>query len=348
MVKKNLLLMFGGESSEYEISLVSAYNVLKNLNSEKYDIITVGVTRNGEWKLFSGGREDILNDKWEGPEVFLVPGGELITVKNGSISRRKIDCVFPVMHGRKGEDGKLQGLFEICGVPYVGCGTFSSAVCMDKIATHIMLSANGIKNTRYMGFSRIDLVGNSLVSKVEKEFSYPVFVKPANTGSSIGISKATDRNILLEAVEEAFKYDSRILVEEAASGSELECAVLGNDNPVASGVGEIIPDGEFYDYNAKYNSDKNIMNIPAKIDPEIKNKVQELAKKAFTAMGCSGLARVDFFYDRETGELYLNELNTLPGFTEISMYSKLFGEAGTKYGELLDMLITLALERSGQ
>ena len=349
MGKFKLLVMFGGPSAEYDVSLVSAYNVLNNIDKNIYDIVTIGITKEGKWLLYTGEYDKIKNDNWLEDScvpAFLSPekDSKEIIILGKTVKREKIDCIFPVMHGRMVEDGRLQGLLEMSGTPFVGCGTFASVNCMDKIATHIFLSAAGIKNSRWMEFDISAFSGNSIVKEVEENFNYPVFVKPANTGSSIGISKVTDRNMLLSALDTAFEFDKRILVEEFIDGHEVECAVMGNGNPIAAEVGQIIPANDFYDYNAKYHDDKSILKIPADIGEKTKAEVQRLAKKAYKLFCCEGLARVDFFVERTTGEIYLNELNTLPGFTEISMYSKLFAAVGVPYPKLLNKLIGYALE----
>lgn len=258
-----------------------------------------------------------------------------------------IDVVFPVLHGCNGEDGTIQGFLELMGIPYVGCGVLSSAVGMDKVYAKIIFEKAGIPQADYLYFTRKEIAKESLdiVQKVEEKFSYPVFVKPSNAGSSVGVSKAGDRDELLKALDYAAKYDRKVMVEEFINGREVECAVLGNDEPMASTVGEIVPSNDFYDYKAKYIDNKSKILIPADLPKDVMEKIRKYAVRAFKALDCSGLSRVDFFVHRETMDIYLNEINTMPGFTDISMYPVLWEEAGISYGELIEKLIDLAIER---
>jgi len=261
---------------------------------------------------------------------------------------RSIDVVFPVLHGCNGEDGTIQGLFELAGIPYVGCGVLASSIGMDKVYSKIIFEKEGLRQGRYLVFNRKEVEGDieSLIVKVEEILSYPCFVKPANTGSSVGVSKANDREELLKALNLAVRYDRKVLVEEFIDGREVECAVLGNDEPEASTVGEIIPCNEFYDYWAKYDEKSTSKTIiPADLPEKTIATIREYAVRAFKALDCAGLSRVDFFVHKGTGEVYINEVNTLPGFTSISMYPKLWEASGVPYGELIDRLIDLALER---
>ncbi|MBZ0098174.1 MAG: D-alanine--D-alanine ligase, partial [Taibaiella sp.] len=261
---------------------------------------------------------------------------------------KKIDVVFPVLHGCNGEDGTIQGLFELAGIPYVGCGVLGSALGMDKGFAKIVFEKEGIPQGKYVVFTRkqINQDMDSLVRQVEALLTYPCFVKPSNAGSSVGISKAHDRRELAEALHFAARYDRRILVEEFIDGREVECAVLGNDEPVASTVGEVVPCNEFYDYEAKYNSGgSSTVIIPAHIPDELIQKIRDYAVRAFKALDLSGLSRVDFFVHKDTGEVFINEVNTLPGFTSISMYPKLWEASGIPYSKLIEKLIDLAVER---
>lgn len=255
--------------------------------------------------------------------------------------------VFPVLHGCNGEDGTIQGLFELAGIPYVGCGVLASAVGMDKIYAKIIFEKAGIPQADYLYFTRKEIYGDveGVVDKIEEKFSYPVFVKPSNAGSSVGVSKAHDKNELKEALIYAARYDRKVLIEEFINGREVECAVLGNDDPVASTVGEIIPGNEFYDYKAKYIDNTSKIKIPADLPEETVEQIRNYAVKAFKALDCSGLARVDFFVHKETGKVYINEINTMPGFTSISMYPMLWEESGISYPELIEKLIDLAVQR---
>ena len=263
-----------------------------------------------------------------------------------TVSFLAIDCFFPVLHGKNGEDGTIQGLFEMSMIPYVGCDTCSSAICMDKAYTHVILENAGIQMTPWILCKRSDRFRpEQIAQKVVDSFGFPVFVKPANAGSSVGVSKAKDENELEQAVKLAFVHDDKVLIEKAVVGIEVECAVLGNQEPEASVLGEITPANEFYDYEAKYENAASELHIPARISQELSYKIRGIAVEAFKAMGCTGLARVDFFVT-QTQEVYLNELNTMPGFTSISMYPKLWDATGVSYGALLDKLITLGMERA--
>ena len=353
MEKINLMVLFGGASSEYEVSLQSAQSILKNLDDEKYDIYPVGITREGAWFLYSGTFGEIAEDKWvdhpDNRPFLLTPdrASKALVVSDGGLRPVKIDCVFPVLHGENGEDGSMQGLFELCELPYVGCGVTSSAICMDKEFAKIITSAAGVKQAAWLKVDRrdFDLDAERCAAAVEGRFSYPVFVKPANTGSSVGISKAKDKNGLKAALELAFCYDKKAVVEEFIEGMEIEISVLGNYGPVTSCCGRILPSREFYSYESKYIDGTSGQIIPADIPKEVSESIAETAKKIFTLLGCEGLARVDFFVKKGSFEIYFNEINTLPGFTPISMYPKLFEQSGIPYPKLLDRLIGLALER---
>lgn len=354
-MKKNVVVLFGGVSSEHEVSRNSCLSILKNLNEEKYNVLLVGITKKGEWYLYSGDIENISSKAWENDvenkkTAFISPsaGDKGLYVFNDSkFETIHVDVIFPVLHGKNGEDGTIQGLFELAQIPYVGCDVLSSCCCMDKIFTNIILTSAGIKKAKFAFIESYDYEKNpnKYIEHIENQIqSYPMFVKPSNAGSSVGISKVNNRNELIDAISLAQKHDTRILIEENIVGQEVECAVLGNDELIASVVGEIAPSNEFYDYEAKYVSDSKLY-IPAHISEETSNKIREIAKKAFKAMSCKGLARIDFFVQNATNEIYLNEINTLPGFTSISMYPKLMQETGIPYSELLDRVINLALER---
>jgi len=346
MSKINLAVLFGGVSSEHEVSLSSAYNVLSNLNKDKYNIFPVGITKKGEWRYFDGDYKKILeNTCWEeSVPCYISPdrvnGG--LFIEGGKCV--KIDVAFPVLHGKNGEDGTIQGLFELAAIPYVGCNLISSANCMDKIVTKILLEAGGIKTTPFVHFTKEDMGHFSEIAReVEQKLTYPVFVKPSNAGSSVGVSKVTRPADLLKAVELALESDSRILIETGIVAKEVECAVLGNYATITGVPGEVDSGVEFYDYEAKYKTDTSTTYIPARISVDTLEEVQSLAKRAFALLGCSGLSRVDFFVNDDG--ILLNEINTLPGFTPISMYPKMMGAAGVKYSNLLDKLVELAQER---
>lgn len=356
MNKINLAVLFGGVSSEHEVSRVSCLSILKNLNKNEYNIYVIGITKKGKWYLYTGDIDNISTDAWEKDTLnqklaFISPNvdkkGILVLNGDNSYSNLDIDVVFPVLHGKNGEDGAMQGLFELAQIPYVGCDVLSSCCCMDKIFTNIILTQAGIKKAKFAFIDSIDFKineKNSLdyIEKIIK--NYPMFVKPSNEGSSVGISKVNNREELKNAIKLAQKYDSKILIEENIEGQEVECAVLGNQETIASIIGEIAPANDFYDYEAKYVSDSTLY-IPARISEDISNNIRKIAQKAYKIMGCKGLARVDFFVQKNTNEILLNEINTLPGFTSISMYPKLMEKTGVKYSDLLDKLINLAFER---
>lgn len=347
----NLLVIFGGCSSEYEVSLHSAASVLRNI-PEKYNIIKLGITREGSWLLFEGDIDDIENGSWASsplttPALLSPDRSEkaLLVLKNGTYEKIGIDVIFPVLHGKNGEDGTIQGLFELSGIPYVGCGVAASSMCMDKAVTNTICDIAGVSQAKWAAFTQYEY-DNSLVDidEIISRLGFPIFVKPANAGSSVGISKARSRSELFDALKLAFENDRKVVLEETVVGKELECAVMGNDSPVASCVGEILPVAEFYDYDAKYNDGTTKLAIPAEIDEADSENIRETAKKIYRALGCTGLSRVDFFL-KEDKTVCLNELNTLPGFTSISMFPKLFGQCGIGYSELLDKLICYALEK---
>lgn len=346
-------IIFGGCSSEYEVSLNTVTSVLNNIDKEKYEIITIGINKKGEWYLYSGPYENIASDNWQTPRfirhAIISPDasrkGIFILKDDQTYNFVGIDIVFPVLHGKNGEDGTIQGLFELSGIPYVGCNHISSANCMDKEIAHILLENVGVPMSQWICFSGAGANDFERVrTKVNQKFEYPVFVKPANAGSSVGVTKASNDDQLRQAFELALKHDKKVLVEETIVGMEVECAVLGNDNPTASVLGEIVPTVEFYDYDAKYNDQSTEQFIPARLDDSISNNIRQTAIKAYKALECSGLSRVDFFVQKD-GSIILNEINTLPGFTQISMYPKLIEAGGMPYSDLIDELIGLGMER---
>jgi len=351
--KLSVCILFGGVSPEHEVSLRSAQSVLENIDHEKYNVFPVGITKDGDWVLFGGTDYSMLPaGTWINHEnnrraaISPVRGQGLLSFENECVVRERIDVVFPVLHGENGEDGSIQGLLQIAGIAYVGPHVASSAVCMDKTLTKLVAGLAGVAQAdwRLVTRSAWDRNPEAVCAGVEEQFSYPVFVKPAGTGSSVGVSKAKDRQGLEEAVAFALKYDSKVLVEEFINGKEVEVAVLGNATPMASIPGEIDSGAEFYDYDAKYVTDTSTAHIPARIPEETAERVRELAVKVYEAMGCRGLSRVDFFVTREDGRVIFNEINTLPGFTSISMYPKLFVASGIPYADLIDKLIELAVE----
>lgn len=353
MAKTRVAVIFGGMSNEHDISLISASNVISNLDTEKYEIIPIGITKKGRWFFYPGDTSAIKEGSWEN-DPDCVPAAILpdplyrgiAKISDNRITIVKVDVIFPVLHGKFGEDGTLQGLLDMSGIPYVGCGCFASAACMDKEYTHTVLEHNGINMARFITVRQSDLNDlDRVCEKIANELEFPVFVKPSSSGSSVGVNKASCFEDLKNAIKLAFTHDKKVIVEEFIKGRELECAVLGIDNPFASEVGEIVSCNDFYDYDAKYILGTSGLNIPADIPRESSAAIRDTAVKAFKAIGCYGLSRIDFFMTEE-GKIYLNEINTLPGFTSISMYPKLMENLGIPYSELLDRLIKLAYERN--
>lgn len=358
MSKRNIAVIFGGVSSEHLVSCVSARSVIENIKKDKYNIYMLGITKDGKWFLFEGDPALLPNDKWIDDRyitpAFISPDtlvhGVLVQRENG-MEQIYIDVVHPVLHGKNGEDGTIQGLFQLAQLPFVGCNSLSSAVCMDKACTNLIADNAEIKQAKWRSINKYnyDKNGSAFLEEAVDYLGFPIFVKPANAGSSVGISKAKNMAELIKGMEIAFKEDTKVVLEENINGFEVECAVLGNNEPKASTVGEILPCNEFYDYEAKYIDGTTGLAIPAKnISEEKMNEVRSQAIKAYSALGCEGLARVDFFVGKEDNEVYFNEINTLPGFTSISMYPKLWEASGLPYGELLDKLAELAIERGGK
>lgn len=351
---KNALVIFGGMSSEHMVSCVSASYVINNIPKEKYNVYALGISLDGKWYLYEGATEDMPHDKWletgKITKAILSPDREdrgIIVLRDSSVEKIKIDVCFPVLHGANGEDGTMQGLLELAGIPYVGCDTLSSACCMDKAVTNTLADSAEIPQAKWLSILHEDYLENEeeFLNKAEKYLHFPIFVKPANAGSSVGISKATDKNSLKEAMLVAFKEDRKAVLEEFIDGFEVECAVLGNRNAQAMVVGQIKPANDFYDYEAKYENASSKLYIPAKISSDEMKAVQTWAVKVYKALGCSGLSRVDFFVTKKDGKVMFNEINTLPGFTSISMYPKLCDYSGIPYAELIDRLFVLAEER---
>lgn len=318
--KLRIALIFGGRSGEHEVSLVSARSVMAAMNPKKYRVTPIKISKNGEWT----DRKDALH--------FL---------------KKNFDAAFSALHGPFGEDGTIQGMLEMAGIPYVGCGVLASSLAMDKFMSKIIFKAHGLPQVNFLHTTREEIKQElpKIKKLVQKRIGFPCFVKPSNLGSSVGISKVKKPNELAAALLRASVYDSSVLIEEAVDAREIECSVLGNDKPIASVAGEIVPNREFYDYFAKYVDNASKLFIPAKIAPQKMREVQRLSLAAYRALQCSGMARADFFMDRKTGKLYLNEVNTIPGFTSISMYPKLWQASGISYPKLIDRLIELAIER---
>ena len=329
-----IALVAGGRSSEHEISLASARSVLEALDPDHYDVTTIAIGRDGRWELEAGSSGHALVPGTEpGPaETLPVPAES----KEVAATMGDVDVVLPILHGPFGEDGTVQGLLELAGVPYIGAGVAASAVCMDKDFTKKVLRESGIPVARHHTLREGD--------ELQNPFGYPVFVKPARLGSSVGITKAHDEDELRAAVELARRHDDKVLVEEFIAGTEVECGILGNRTPIASVVGEIVPHNEWYDYAAKYDEGGSDIIVPARIADATAKRVQELAVDSFIATECEGMARIDFFV-RGDGEVVVNEINTIPGFTATSVYARLFEASGVSYPELLQRLIDLALER---
>ncbi|MDP4094125.1 MAG: D-alanine--D-alanine ligase family protein [Bacillota bacterium] len=365
--KKTIAVIFGGQSSEHEVSRVSAQSVISNINTDKYNVVMFGITKDGRWLHYDGPVECLETGEWQAiAEAKAASVKQLGTseatesgkaILAGASARgifnmaggkgASIDVVFPVLHGCNGEDGTIQGFFELAGIPYIGPGVLGSSLGMDKAYSKIIFEKEGLPQGKYLVFSRKEINQDiqAIPAKVEKVLTYPCFVKPSNAGSSVGVGKAHDSRELMEALENAAKYDRRVLVEEFINGREVECAVLGNDDPIASTVGEVIPSNEFYDYNAKYIDNNSKTVIPADLPESTIAEIRGYAVRAFKCLDCAGLSRADFFVHKETGKVYINEINTLPGFTSISMYPKLWEASGIPYGELIERLADLAIER---
>jgi len=352
-------LVFGGRSGEHEVSLASAESVMANLDCDKYEVVPIGITKEGSWLLGTepgtllAAEQSASHDARLEQTTVTLTGDprlrRLISVENGEDlgSRGVLDVIFPVLHGTYGEDGSLQGLLEMANMPYVGCGVLGSALGMDKEKMKLVFMAVGLPVADYLVYRRNEWERSpeSILDAVEQGLCYPCFVKPVNLGSSVGVNKAHDRIELEHAINVAAEYDRKIIIERSINCRAVECGVLGNDEPIASVVGEIISSNEFYDYRAKYIDGKSQAIIPADIPQATAEEVRRQAVQAFLALDLSGLARVDFFIEKETGQVYINEVNTLPGFTTISMYPKLWEASGLPYAQLMDRLIELAIER---
>jgi D-alanine-D-alanine ligase len=354
MKKITVALLFGGKSGEHEVSLRSAASILKALNREKYDVIPIGITKDGQWrsepKFLEAAFSDILS---KGRTVLLPPDpldNSLMQVLSDSKAignQARIDVVFPALHGTYGEDGTIQGLLDMANLPYVGAGVLGSSVGMDKDVMKRLLQHAGLPIVDFLVVldHQWQARKQAIRKDIQSQLGYPCFVKPANLGSSVGISKVKNAATLDAAMDLAAQYDRKIIIEKGLEVREIECSVLGNDDPLASLPGEIVPSHEFYDYEAKYLDESSRLLIPAPLEESQTKTIQELAIRTFLATECSGLARVDFFLEKKTDLIYVNEINTLPGFTSISMYPKLWQATGLGYCELIDRLIQLAIER---
>ncbi|MCR8745810.1 D-alanine--D-alanine ligase [Romboutsia lituseburensis] len=352
MKKLNVALIFGGKSGEHEVSLSSTASIYKHIDKNKYNVFTIGITKDGRWMYYEGSEENIKDGEWvnlanKNVEINLVPVGNRevgLVFEDGRVE--KIDVLFPVLHGPYGEDGTIQGLFEISQIPYVGCGVLASSVGMDKLVCKKVFSQIGLPQVDYTYTTKwsFNKDKDKELNNIESKLKYPVFVKPANLGSSVGISKACNREELLKGINEALQFDSRVVLEQGVNAREIEVAVLGNDEVKASIAGEIKPAKDFYDYEDKYINGASTYDIPASISDEDMESIRKMAIEAFKGIDGKGLSRVDFFKDKDTGEIFINEINTLPGFTNISMYPKMWEATGLEYSNLIDRLIDLAID----
>lgn len=349
-MKKKVGLLFGGRSGEHEVSLVSANAIAQNFDTELFDVVPLFISREGHWygPVPVDGILEAKAETYAGQQVILAPqpGGILLSAQDGHEICR-LDAVFPIVHGTYGEDGVMQGLLELADLPYAGAGVTGSAVGMDKVVMRKILAYHNIPQVQFTTVlrSQVEQHLDDAVAKVEQELPYPVFIKPANGGSSVGISKAKDAKELAEALRIAAQYDRKILVEQGVTVREIEISVMGNEQPMVSQPGEICSSNEFYDYKAKYIDNKSVAMIPAHLPQDTIARIQQLAVETYRALECEGFARVDFFVEESTGNIYLNEVNTLPGFTDISMYPKMWEAAGISMTELLTRLIAYAEER---
>lgn len=352
MKKIKLAIIFGGMSTEHDVSIVSGISVIKNLNTDKYEIFPTYIDEYGNWYKYNENIENIgkINVGYKIQKIE--------RIENIIDYLKNMECIFPVLHGLYGEDGTIQGLFELLKIPYVGCKVLSSSISMDKVYTKIIFEKAGLKQAKYVYIrenkGKYIYVDNQFDEKIcnleeianiiSQKINYPMFVKPSNSGSSVGINRVNNINELKNAITYASKYDKKILIEQGINGREVECAVLGNEEVITSCVGEVLSAEEFYSFDSKYNNTQSKTKIPADIPKDISDKIRQNAIKAFKAVSGAGLSRVDFFIENETNEIIINEINTLPGFTNISMYPKLFEAVGIEYKELLDRLIELAMD----
>lgn len=340
MIKKRIAIIFGGKSSEHEVSLMSAASIIRVIDKNEYEPVYIGITKEGEWRILReiNGVSEMLED-----------GSWLRYAKEFNMSELKdvADFALPIVHGPYCEDGKLQGFFETIDIPYGGCGVLASAIAMDKLAAKDIFSKVGFPICRHRAVFRHKYLKdrNKVEADINESIGYPCFVKPANMGSSVGISKVYNRSEFFAACEKAMRYDKRLIVEEAVNAREIETAILGNENPEASTIGEILPAAEFYTYNDKYIDGASKLMIPAELPPETCEKIKEIAIDAYKAIDGEGFARVDFLVEKETGKIYLNEINTIPGFTKISMFPMLWEAAGLSYAEIIERIIELGYER---
>ena len=349
--KMKVLIMFGGTSPEHEVSRNSAAAMVKHIDRDRFDVLKIGITKDGRWLLTEAEPEAMSDGSWEehasNRKAVISPDRSVHGIVCDGEEIR-VDCVFPMFHGECGEDGTIQGLFEIAGIPYVGAGVGASACSMDKTITKILAERTGVRQAKYYFVDRTSFIRKAveMIDEIEKTFEngYPLFVKPASTGSSVGISKVNDRNELFEGIKDALMYGRKVIVEETIKGREFETAVLGNADPVAARVGEVISAEEFYTYEAKYSTTLQKTRIVEDVPEEKLDEFRDWAVRIYRAMDCKGMARVDFFYEDGTGDVVFNELNTIPGFTPTSMYPQMWQATGLEYHELISKLIDLAME----
>ncbi|WP_138205949.1 D-alanine--D-alanine ligase family protein [Haloimpatiens lingqiaonensis] len=341
-MKTRVAVLFGGKSTEHEVSRVSATSVLKNIDRDKFDVCVIGITKEGQWFKYNGDINNIPEGKWEMDEENKEAEGYKV------LFNKEVDVVFPVLHGLYGEDGTIQGMCKLIGIPCVGPGVMSSAVCMDKVYTKYVLENFGIRQADYVVVNKIDFEENkeNIIEKIKNKLNFPVFIKPSNSGSSVGITKAYNEKETEKGLEEALKYDRKILVEKTINAREVEVAVLGNERPIAATPGEVVPDRDFYDYDSKYKNSSSKLLIPANFSVKKLEEIKSIAVDIYKMLDCAGMSRVDFLVDKDTDEIYLNEVNTIPGFTSISMYPKMWENEGKKYNSLITELIELAMERN--
>jgi len=350
-------IIFGGRSGEHEVSYCSATSIMKAINKDKYTVVPIGITKEGRWISPEETAQALQSGRIEGKSTVILLNNpsynNLIRIDNNQklkkdTSEGKLDVIFPVLHGPYGEDGTVQGLLELADIPYVGAGVTASAISMDKELMKTIFKQKGLPLVKWLTIKRKDWYKSKeeILSLIQNSFKYPLFVKPTNLGSSVGITKVHKAKELEKAIDLASSYDRKILVEQGLEGvKEIECSILGNDEPRASVVGEVKPAGEFYDYDSKYIDEATQLIVPADLPEEVSRKVQEIALRAFKAIDAAGMARVDFFVTKKENKIYLNEINTIPGFTSVSMYPRMWEASGISYTDLIDRLIQLALER---
>ncbi len=351
-MKTKLAILFGGKSDEYAVSLHSAAAIIKNVPEEMFDVTLVGITQDGKWLLYEGSVDKVNDDTWHKENlspVFLNMGNDFkglvkLNLGNNTFEKLEIDCLFPVLHGRNGEDGTIQGLCQMSGIPFVGCDMTSSAVCMDKEFTHVICENSGIKTAPYISaVNSSKLNVKKLYEQSYEKLSLPMFIKPANNGSSIGISKVRNYDEFERGLIEAFQYDNKVIIEKMIEGFEIGCAVLGNEELIIGEVDEIDTKNDFFDYVEKYSQHNSKIYCPARISDELKAEAKQIAEKTYRALGCKGLSRVDMFLTPDN-KIYLNEINTIPGLTDLSRYPSMLKKIGIEYRDLIVKLVELAME----